>query len=233
MSGLLVKLKRGATVSGFVTIEGVADRAAAAKMLSAVRVSAWVESLQSSRLQAVAQGPTRPVNVNPDGTFRVTGLSPGKLRIGTISESVKGLTTTRIELNGANVIGGFDVTEGAQVTGVRIVMTYGTATLVGQTTFVNGAVPAGARIMAFARLISPTPGSTVARSAEVDARGFFRMEGMPAGEYEVTVNVFVFGGPNPGRPSRSAPQRVVLGDGGEAKVAPVIDFTQVDRRRAP
>jgi hypothetical protein len=229
VSGLLVKLKRGATVSGVVTIEGVPDRAAAAQMLSAVRVYPSIEPPQASRQQGVALGPTRPVNVNPDGTFSLTGLTPGKLHLGTMSETLKALSTTRVELNGANVFGGFDITEGAQVAGVRIVMTYGTATVVGQTSYVNGALPAGARVMAFARLVSSTPGPAVSHSAEVDGRGFFRIEGMPAGEYEVTVNVFAFGA----RPSRSAPQRVVLGDGGEAKVTPVIDFTQVDRRRVP
>lgn len=220
VSGLLVKLKHGATVSGIVTIEGVADRAAAAQMLSAVRVYPWVEA---SRQQTVPQGPSRPVGVAADGTFRVTGLVPGKLRLGTANESLKNLTMTRIELNGANILNGYDLTEGAQVAGVHIVLTYGTATLVGQTTYLNGTVPTNARVMAFARLVGSSPGTTASRSAEVDARGFFRMEGMPAGEYEVTVNLFNFG-PGGGRPLRSEPQRIVLGEGGEAKIAPVINF---------
>jgi hypothetical protein len=220
VSGLLVRLKRGATVSGVVTIEGVTDRAAAAQMLSAVRIYPRVETRGQ---QGGMSSPTRQTNVNADGTFYVKGLTPGKLYLGTLNESVKGLTATRIELNGTSILRGFDLTEGAQVTGVRIVMTYGTATLVGQTTFVNGTLPAGARVMANARFISQTPGDTVTRSADVDARGYFRFEGMPAGEYEVVVFVFAFGG-RPGRPPRSAPLRVVLADGGEAKVAPIIDL---------
>jgi hypothetical protein len=186
--------------------------------------------MESSRQQLATQGMMPRVSVAPDGTFRVTGLSPGRLRLGTSNDAVKGLMTARIELNGANVIGGFDIAEGAQVTGVHIVMMYGTATLVGQTTFVNGVVPPGARVMAFARLVGGTSGN----SAEVDARGFFRIEGLPAGEYEVTVNVFAF---TVGRTSRSAPVRVVVGDGGEARVAPVLDFQadpkQTNPRREP
>jgi hypothetical protein len=59
----------------------------------------------------------------------------------------------------------------------------------------------------------------------VDGRGFFRLEGMPAGEYEVVVHAFPLG-PGPGgmRVRRSEPLHVVLGEGGETKVAPVIDF---------
>jgi hypothetical protein len=226
VSGLIVKLKRGATVSGVVAIEGVADRAAAAQMLSALRVYGSVEPRRQQ--QVGTGGPVRPVNVGADGTFRLTGLSPGRLRLSTMNESVKGLTTTRVELNGADAVRGFDLSEGAQVTGVRIVMTYGTATLVGQTSFVNGAVPAGARVMATISLAGQTPGASFSRSVEVDARGYFRVEGLPAGEYDVLVFIF-----SPDRARRSAPLRVVVGDGGEAKVAPVIDFNQVDQRRAP
>jgi protocatechuate 3,4-dioxygenase beta subunit len=233
VSGLLVKLKRGATVSGVVVIEGVADRAAAAQMLSALRVYAAVEP--DRRSQVGTGGPTRPVSVNPDGTFRVAGVAPGKLRLGVLNDAVRGLTATRIELNGANVIQGFAVAEGAQVTGLRVVMTHGTGTIIGQTTFVNGAPPSGARLMAVARSAGPAPGEMVSHRAEVDARGFFRIEGVPPGEYEVIVNIFFFGPGRPGaRPARSEPLRVHLGEGGEAKVSPVINFQpQPEPRKEP
>jgi hypothetical protein len=112
-------------------------------------------------------------------------------------------------------------------------MTYGTATVVGQTTFVNGTVPPGSRVMAFARLAGPTPAPAAGHSAEVDARGFFRIEGLPAGEYEITVNIFNFTGPPGTRPSRSAPLRVVIGDGGEVRVSPVVDFQADPRQTTP
>ncbi|MET0649687.1 MAG: carboxypeptidase-like regulatory domain-containing protein [Pyrinomonadaceae bacterium] len=223
VAGLVVKLKRGAVVSGVVAVEGVADRAAAAQMLAAVRVHPWVESYRENA--AMPGSPMRPVTVGADGSFRVTGLMPGKLRLGTMNDAVKGLTLTRVELNGANVIGGFDVAAGAQIAGVRLVLTYGSAALVGQTTFVNGTLPPGGRVMAAANLTGSTPGTRVSRTVEVDARGYFRIEGLPAGEYEVIVHVFFFNG-GPGRARRSEPQRVVLGDGVEAKVAPVIDFNK-------
>jgi protocatechuate 3,4-dioxygenase beta subunit len=226
VSGLLVKLKRGASVSGVVTIEGAADRAAVAQMLSAVRIYSFVEP--SRQRQVSAPGPSRPVNLNPDGTFRLSGLPPGKLRLGTMNETIRGLSTARVDLNGANVISGFDVAEGAQVTGVHIVMTFGTAAIVGQTTYVNGAPPPNARVMAFARLVGQPPGPGPTRSAEVDARGYFRIEGITPGEYEVHVQVFDFaprpGGGAPPRMRRSEPQRVLIGEGGETKISPVIDF---------
>ena len=66
----------------------------------------------------------------------------------------------------------------------------------------------------------------------MDARGYFRIEGMPAGEYEVTSRL-PFGSGGGARMRRSEPVRVVLGDGGETKVAPVIDFDRTSRRREP
>jgi protocatechuate 3,4-dioxygenase beta subunit len=221
VSGLVVKLKRGATVSGAVTIEGVHDRAALAQMLSAVRVYAYVEPARQ-REAAVPVG-ARPVSVNPDGTFRVTGLSPGKLRLGTMNDAVKGLSTARIEAGGANIMNGLDLAEGAQVSGVNILMTYATGAIAGQVSYVNGVPPPNARVMATARPVGAEPGATPVRWAQVDARGAFRIEGVPAGEYDVIVNVAVMGSGG-GRPSRSQPQRVTIGEGGEAKVAPVIDF---------
>jgi hypothetical protein len=231
VSGLVVKLKRGATVTGVVTIEGVHDRAAAAQMLSAVRVYAFVEPPRER--ETVATGGSRPVSVNPDGTFRVTGLNPGKLRINTMSDAVKGLSTARVEVNGANIMNGLDIAEGAQVTGVHISMTYATGAIVGQVSYVNGAPPPNARVMANARPVGPEPGGATPRWAQVDSRGAFRIEGVPAGEYEVTVNVVVMGSGG-GRPSRSQPQRVTLGEGVEAKVSPVVDFqpAQPPQRRS-
>ena len=234
VSGLVVKLKRGASVSGTVTIEGVHDRAALAQMLSSVRVYANVEA--GARREVAAPGGARPVSVNPDGTFRVTGLSPGKLRFGTMSDAVKGLSTTRIEAGGANIMNGLDLAEGAQVSGVNILMTYATGSIAGQVSYVNGAPPPNARVMATAHPVGAGPGPRPVRWAQVDTRGAFRIEGVPAGEYDVVVNVAVMG-PGGGRPSRSQPQRVIIGEGGEAKVAPVIDFQpaqqQPQRRTEP
>ena len=225
VSGLVVRLKRGATVTGVVTIEGVPDRAAAAQMLSAVRVYPRIEV--DRRQPGAVPPPIRPVNVNPDGTFRLTGLTPGKLHIGTINESVKGLSTARVELNGANVLTGFELTEGAQVAGVNVVLVYGSGAVVGQTTYVNGTLPQGARVMAVARPAAQPQGAAGAgsRSSEVDGRGYFRIEGIPPGEYEVVVHVISFGG----RPRRSAPLRVSIGDGGEVKVSPVVDLQERPR----
>ncbi|HEX8502263.1 MAG TPA: carboxypeptidase-like regulatory domain-containing protein [Pyrinomonadaceae bacterium] len=218
VAGLVVRVKRGATVSGVVVVEGLSDRAAAARLAAQVRVFGFVES--SNRLAPPFS--QRPTPVNPDGTFVIAGLRPGKLRVSPLTEAVKGLSLARVELNGANVTGGIEVAEGAQIAGVRVVLAYGSAVVTGQTTFLNGAPPPGSRMIAQARRPGASPSAApgnLGRTVEVDARGFFRIEGLPAGDYEISVRVF-----GAGRMHQSEPLTVTLGEGGETRVSPVIDF---------
>lgn len=219
VAGLVVRVKRGASVSGVVTIEGVADRAAAARMLSQVRLFGWVEP----RGQQVAPPFTqRPPVIGPDGAFRLAGLRPGKLRIGHSSDSVKGLSMARVELNGASIHEGLEVAEGAQVSGVRVVLVHGSGVVTGQVGYVGGTPGADTRVVVQARRVGGASPADSVRQVGADARGFFRVEGLPAGEYEVTVRVF-FGG---GRLRRSEPQHVSVTDGGEVKVTPVVDLNK-------
>jgi hypothetical protein len=217
VSGLVVKVRRGASVSGVIQIEGVSDRALVARLLSQVRLYGWVEQ----RSQVAPPFSQRPTPTGPDGGFRMGGLRAGKLHLGYGGENIKGLSLSRVELNGANVSGGIEVAEGAQVTGVRVVLAFGTAVVTGQTTFVNGTPPAGSRVIAQVRRPGPRTPGEFGRLVEVDARGYFRIEGLPAGEYEVSVRVF-----GAGRTHRSDPVAVSLADGGETRVAPVVDFNK-------
>lgn len=217
VTGLVVKVKRGASVSGVVQIEGVSDRALAARLLSQVRVLGWVDS----RSQLSPSFSQRPISTNPDGSFRIGGLRAGKFRLGYTGENIKGLNLSRVELNGANVTNGVDVADGAQVTGVRMVLTFGTAAITGQTSFVNGTPQPGSRVIAQLRRPGPQTAGEFIRTVEVDARGYFRIEGLPAGEYEITVRVF-----GAGRMHRSEPVVVSAADGGDARVAPVLDFSK-------
>ena len=224
VTGLVVKARRGASISGVVVIEGVSDRALAARLLTQVRVYGWLDM----RNQAAPSFSQRPTIINPDGSFRIPGLRPGKVRLGYAGDNIKGLILSRTELSGANISGGIDITEGAQVTGVRMVLTYGTAVITGQTSFLNGTPPPGTRVIAQARRAGAQTSNEFGRTVEVDARGFFRIEGLPAGEYNVTVSVF-----GAGRMQRSEPQTVSLVDGGETRVTPVVDFAQPRRGEAP
>ncbi|MDT7806640.1 MAG: hypothetical protein QOJ70_453 [Acidobacteriota bacterium] len=219
VTGLVVQMKRGASVSGVVQIEGMSDRAAAARMLTQVRLYSYVDQSGQQGLPTFTPPPT----VAPDGSFRIGGLHPGNLRLGAAGEAAKGLSLVGVEMNGAPVTGGIPVTEGAQITGVRLRMVYGSAIIRGQINFVNGTLPPGMRIIASARRAGAvgTEGG-IGRQVEADVRGFFRVEGLPAGEYEVVVRVF-----GAGRVGMSDRQHVSLAEGGEVSVSPTVDLSKL------
>lgn len=224
VTGIVVQAKRGATVSGFVRVEGVADRAEAARLLSQVRVEAFIET-QGQRGGGVPSF-IRPSPVAPDGSFRIVGVRPGNLRV-SASTPMAGLTLARVELNGAPAAGGIPITEGAQVTGVRVVLNYGSGVIRGQASFINGKLPQGARVFALAHGAN-APDGVGWHQAEVDVRGFFRIEGLAAGEYELTVRVFT-----DGFGVSSEQQRVAVADGAEVNVSPVVDLGRLNTRPAP
>lgn len=213
VSGLVVKLHRGSTVSGVVTIEGLRDRAAAARMLTGVRVYGSV-----ARRGEDGDGAgdfVRPVSVGTDGSFAVTGVKPGMLRLDVNTFEVKGLAFSRIEVGGAEQREGINVAEGAQVSGVRVVLVYGTATLRGQLSVAGGAaLPQGTRTIVVVRRVG-TSDSRFTKGAEADARGQFQIEGLPAGEYEVQARAF---GGGRGPVLVSEPLRVSVNEGGDMTV---------------
>jgi protocatechuate 3,4-dioxygenase beta subunit len=216
VNGIVVRLRGGASVSGVVAVEGVADPASAARLLSGTSLY----GVPQPPSQTVVPNVSRSLALGPDGTFRLAGLQPGKLRI-FISGNANGLTLSRVELNGANVTNsGLDIAEGAQVTGVRVVVAYGTGVIRGQVNFLNGSVPPGARVYVYARRAGAEESN--GGWAEADARGRFTMEHLPAGEYEVQARVMIF---QPGqRPAMSEHQHVSLGEGGDTSVTLAVDF---------
>ena len=220
VTGVVVKLRTGASVSGVVTLEGVSDQATAARLLSGVRLYGIIESAA----QRMEPSTTRMPAVTADGSFRFAGLRPGKLRISASTPPGSGLTLWRVELNGANASGGVDVAEGAQVTGVRVVLVRGSGAIRGQVNVTNGAVPPGARLYVNARRAgSGAAESAYSRSAEADARGRFAIENLPPGEYEVRANIIVF---QPGmRPPPGESQHVALGEGGDMSVTLTVDLS--------
>jgi protocatechuate 3,4-dioxygenase beta subunit len=223
VSGLVVKLRRGSSVSGVVTIEGVSDRAAAARMLAGVRVYGFADRGGDGDSQG---GYIRPVSLAPDGSFRLTGVRPGRLRINANSE-VKGLAFERVEVGGAVQREGVEVAEGSQVTGVRLTLVYGNAILRGQLNFPGGGgPPRGSRMAVIARRLSGADDHW-SKGTEADSRGRFQIEGLAAGDYEVQARAF--GGGSPA--FMSEPQRVSVGEGGDVTIS--ITLTPPPNTPAP
>jgi protocatechuate 3,4-dioxygenase beta subunit len=221
VKGLVVRLRRGVSVSGVVTIEGVSDRATAARLVGGVRLIGFVEA----RGEFMVPNYQRPVAIGADGSFRFTGLRPGKFRISYAGET-KGLAVSRIEQNGANVSSGIDIVQGTQVAGVRVVLVYGIGVVRGQINFMNGTLPASARVFVSARRAGAGNEDQSWRTVLADTRGRFVIEGLAPGEYEVRARVST----DRGQMYQSNVQHISLGESGDMSVTLTLDMsTPVNR----
>src|SRR4029077_9209205 len=126
-----------------------------------------------------------------DGSFHLGGL-PSGMAIFSLNEQLKGFKITRVEREGIVQSRGVEIKEGEQVTGVRVIVSYGKATLRGVVVLENGPLPAGGSI--FVRLVRPGETSLFVQPASVDPRGHFLIDGLPGGLYELSVSVFWPGG---------------------------------------
>ena len=215
LTDVTIKLSTGATVSGVVILE-TEDRAARAK-LSEMRVEGSVRPPPStpSRLGIAASSP-----IGADGSFTLRGLMNGTLNVGLASVRsaypLKGFSISRIERDGV-VTRGIELQEGQNVTGVKIVVGYGTASVRGVVAIENGPLPASARI--FLRLTQPGQNSSFFRTAPADDRGRFVVDGLAPGLYEISASVS--GLP---RSPKLGRQQVSLTDGVVTEVNLTIDL---------
>jgi protocatechuate 3,4-dioxygenase beta subunit len=213
VSGLEVRIRHGASLNGTVRIEGTTDRAKLARLMPQINIDLSYEP----RGGPAAANFFRRFKPGPDGAFRVGGLQPGVVRLGTGWPPVKGLTLLRIEYEGADRSRGIEVAEGAQVAGVIAVYAYGDGTVRGQVNVVNGRLPPQTRLLVY--VLRPGAGQHfTGRPADVDARGRFTVGGLPSGDYELVVQAL-----RPGVRPLEVRQRVTVPDDGETAVSLTLD----------
>jgi protocatechuate 3,4-dioxygenase beta subunit len=192
ISGITVKLTKGSSLAGVVVIESE-DKSALQK-LSEMQLRAW---MMTSGSGGFALSTTSPIA--PDGSFRLSGLSGGTVNIMLASTTspypVKGFSIARVERDGVGSSPRVEIKDGEQVTGVRVIVVYGTATLRGVVKLENGTLPDGARI--FVRLQKPGDNFSNMMPPQVDARGHFLIDGMAPGVYEVSASVLGMGKQSP------------------------------------
>jgi hypothetical protein len=126
---------------------------------------------------------------------------------------------SRVEVDGVVLPRGVEIKSGEQIFGVRIVVIYGSGSVRGTIKVENGQLPANARLMV--RLMKPEDPSFMVGRQEIDARGRFTVEGVPAGSYELYVSAFI-----PGSRARppSSRQSVTVAEGSVTEVEAVIDL---------
>jgi protocatechuate 3,4-dioxygenase beta subunit len=206
VTGLVVKTAKATIVSGVIILEGNYDKNALAK-LSGASVSA---SQQSENKTTTTSQSTRLL---PDGSFRFSGLFAGVV---TFRVEAIGLELVRVERDGVVHTAGIPIRDREQITGIRLIVHYGAASIRGVLKLPDDApLPANAKFfVALRRIGEPVrqydqPGSH--RAAEVDARGQFVAEGLMPGTYEVTAHSDRPTGPH--GPGLSGKQQVTVTDG--------------------
>ncbi|HEV8371498.1 MAG TPA: carboxypeptidase regulatory-like domain-containing protein [Pyrinomonadaceae bacterium] len=215
VSGLELRGIPGLSVSGVIVADGVITKDLLS-LLPGLRISARVASGSSS--QASTGGSSI---VAPDGSFQVNGLRPGRVSIDAYASAP---TYTRpaiahIEHDGIGITQGFDIRQ--SVSGLRIMINYGTGAIRGTVRLEGGALLADSRIYVNSKREGERDGTGIV----VDARGHFVIKNLAPGTYEVTVQVG-FGGPAPSRrPVPPQKQLVSVTNGSESEVTFVVDLT--------
>jgi protocatechuate 3,4-dioxygenase beta subunit len=215
IEGIQVTVHQGGSIAGVATIEGAADPAATAAISQL--------NLVARNLQNIPAGMYfQPKRVAPDGSFRLTGLSPGKTTIFLANPNQSnGLSIARIELDGTDQSAGIDVAAGQQITGVHIILSYGTGSIRGQVKIQGGTMPETATLLMVSARNLKAMSSGSSKSARVDARGQFLIQGLADGEYDVTLNVM---GNVPGKRPQPSRQKVTVTQGAIAEVQFVLDL---------
>lgn len=224
VSGIEIKVRRGASVSGVAVVEGTADRSVRDKLR---RLQLFI-NMERQGLEV----PTRAApRIAPDGSFHQAGLSAGRARFNLWPPNSDGLSLLRIERNGVTLANGLELAAGEQVTGLRLVLVYGTAVVRGRVVTESGAVPAGMRMSVSAqRADAPEDQRRYGGQAvEVDERGRFLIDGLATGEYIMMLHAYPGMVPGVARPQpmrRPIPpvvQRVTVTNGTQTEVTFTLD----------
>jgi hypothetical protein len=222
VGGLTVKLVKGASVTGTVVLENE-DKEILKKLLQLQLRAFGISSLASG--MTFATSGSSPLG--PDGSFRVSGLPGGTINLSFFTPGnpmpPKGFSITRIERDGIISPRGLELKDGEQLTGVRVFVSYGSATLRGVVMVENGSLPQKERI--FIRVTKPGEQFSNLRPAIVDERGHFLMDGLPAGTYELQATVNV-----PGQQSRIIKREVTLQDGQTMDLTINVDLSKPQER---
>ena len=209
IDGLVIKTAKGAGIAGAVVLENNKDPVIMGK-LRQLRVGTW--NLTAADSQYVWHSSP----VNPDYSFSIKGLNAGSALL-SLDGSEAGFSLARIEYAKATPTNRIPVNADEQITGVRVIVRYGTATIEGRVKIVNGKLPDDSSLYVSVREITaldrPLP-------VEVDDRGHFTIGNLPAGTYYVTPRLSTPGAMNAIGP----PQQVVVTDGATVNVTLTVDF---------
>jgi protocatechuate 3,4-dioxygenase beta subunit len=213
VSGIEIKVHRGATISGVAVVENNFDPT----------VTSLLQTVSLFAFSSTKGGPPSfsRSQINGDGRFSFSGLAPGKVQLsmGGFPNPPKGLTLVRTEVDGVEQREGIEVTAGAKITGVRLVFAFGAGSIRGEVKAEGGTLPAGVTIQV---TIRPASGGSRPFIGVVDARGHFVVENIPPGTYEMSVVTF---GPDHTASTYTPVPGTINVESGPVQTVLVVNFT--------
>jgi len=194
VTDLLIKTTKGGSLSGVVVLDG---NERASTVPTRFRICATVKSTDST----FANPPSSAVG--PDGSFRIDGVrsGPASLWLCFASNKREQFEILRVERNGIPQSETINVKERELVAGIRVVVKYLklTGSIRGQVKVEDGELPPLSQLSLslwpLDENLEPKRTSSI-QSPQLDARGRFLAEGLPAGTYRLSVYVYA-----PGRTS--------------------------------
>ena len=240
VSDVEVKAFPRASVSGFVVIDGAGPAAVAQFPLLKVLsdLTPLSDATGDAKLYSIP-GSTRRENVGHDGSFVIKGLRTGRVRFALLDDKLR---IKRIERDGVEVKDAIEVKAGEKIAGFRILAYQPHGRIRGKVQIAGGALPDGLRLKVNAkRLVSVDesksgalwpPSLEVTGSAFVYKNGRFEIEGLPAGEYDLSTSANWIGdvGWQPVN-SPGSNQRVTVRENEETSVTIAIGPTRINRRQ--
>lgn len=227
VSGIEVKAARGGVISGVAVIEDSSDPAVKFKLTqSFIYAHTEIQQPANQNDQPISQHQTV---IQADGTFRITGIAPGKIRLGvagvygSFGGSGRALTFLRMERGGVEVKDFIELAKGEQINNVRLVFVQGSGVIRGQVQIAGGQLPKDWQLSVYARLIKNQ--SNDGFRAQVDEKGRFVIENLPTGEYEILFGVSspLPNGPGESHTTLPAKQKVTVTNGSEVQVTIPFD----------
>ena len=179
VSGIVITLRQGATISGVAIIENNSDPGLFSGLQT---IQLFAHSGNRERTVAPSIATTQ---IKADGTFTFSGLGPGKVKIGVQHYPLppKGFHLLRVELDSV-ARDDIEVTAGAEIQGVRLIFNHGAGSLRGRVKIEGGNLPEGTRL--FVALVQPGQAiQAFPQQIEVDARGQFFADNISPGTYEL------------------------------------------------
>jgi hypothetical protein len=204
-----VHVMRTATVTGIVVLEGTSDKVALEKLRQL--------SLRVTTTKTGSHVSSQVSRLDLNSSFSVSGLRPGAI-YWTVPEP---FLVKRVERGNVVQDHNIELKAGEQISDIRLVLVYATASVNGIVKFVNGSPSQGTRVVARLWSTIPTQSRMPVSGTLVDSSGHFLMQNIPAGAYRLVLSAESEGMQGKAPMSQS---NVVVSEGGVTQLSLTLDF---------